>query len=158
MIIDTSVIIAILTNEPERGNFLDAIQGSTINKMSAGSLIELSAVITRKLGGDYAAVAETLLEEFGIGIEPVSTQQAWAGWQAYREYGIGTKSPAKLNFGDCFAYALAKESGEPLLFKGDDFTHTDIVPALKPPPPHEDAAPAPADPQEIHPVVAHQRP
>lgn len=142
MIVDTSVIIAILTGEPERKSFLDAMGRSPSNAMSAGSMIELSAVITRKLGDDYVAPAEQLLSELDIRIEPVSEGQARLGWQAYREYGIGTGHAAKLNFGDCFAYALAKASGEPLLFKGEDFTHTDIMPALKPPPPPADAAPA----------------
>lgn len=142
MIIDTSAIIAILTGEPERDSFLDAIQGSSSNTLSAGSLIELSAVITRKLGDAYSAVAEQLLAELGIRIAPVTDAQGSIGWQAYRDYGIGTGHAARLNFGDCFAYALAKATNEPLLFKGDDFIHTDITPALKPPPPREDAVPA----------------
>ena len=142
MIVDTSAIIAILIGEPERESFLDAMGSSSNIAISAGSMIELSAVITRKLGDGYVAPAKLLLSELDIRIEPVSEAQARIGWRAYQDYGIGTGHAAKLNFGDCFAYALAKVTGEPLLFKGDDFTHTDIVPALTPPPPRADPAPA----------------
>ncbi|KQS01968.1 hypothetical protein ASG11_14230 [Sphingomonas sp. Leaf357] len=130
MIIDTSVIIAILTDEPERARFLDILQDTPDTTISAGSLIELAAVITRKLGSRYIVVAEQLLEQLEIRIAPVSEEQAQIGWRAYQEFGIGTQHPAKLNFGDCFAYALAKATGEPLLFKGDDFSSTDIRSAL----------------------------
>ena len=74
---------------------------------------------------------DDLLREAGITIEPVTEAQARIARQAYRDFGRGSGHPARLNFGDCFAYALARETGETLLFKGDDFTHTDVSPALE---------------------------
>ena len=84
------------------------------------------------MGGNPIAsdAFDDLIKEAGIMIEPVTAEQAHLARRAYRSYGRGSGSPARLNLGDCFAYALAKATGEPLLFKGDDFPHTDIEPAL----------------------------
>lgn len=131
MIIDTSAIMAILLNEPEREPFTKAIGRAPRRLFSAGSWVELAAVLTRGPGRvlDPAYVSR-LIQSLGFEIVPVTVEQAAVGHAAYREYGLGTAHPAHLNFGDCFAYALAKATGEPLLFKGDDFSETDIVSAL----------------------------
>ena len=94
--------------------------------MSAGARIELESVSTRRFRGALDGVIELFLSEFQLLVVPVTGDQALIGRDAYRRYGIGTGHPARLNFGDCFSYALAKAAGEPLLFKGDDFIHTDV--------------------------------
>ena len=129
MIADTSAIVAILTDEPEREQFLHLIKQAPQVRMSAGNWIELSAVITRSMRKDHVLKLDDLMSELAIMIMPVTVEQAIIGHETYRKYGRGTDHPAYLNFGDCFAYALAKETGEPLLFKGDDFVHTDVIPA-----------------------------
>ena len=130
MIVDTSAIIAILRDEPEARSFLEAMATATSLRMSAGSWLELTVVTTR--GGDarIGEAADILLERFDIRIEAVTREIAAIANDGYRKYGRGTRHAADLNFGDCFAYALAKATGEPLLFKGNDFARTDIVPAL----------------------------
>lgn len=130
MILDTSAIVAILRAEPEARPFLDKMRTADMLKMSAGSWLELTAVLTRTADESVAAAADALIERFGVSIESVTQEIAVVARTGYRTYGRGTEHPAKLNFGDCFAYAMAKHTGEPLLFKGDDFGHTDIVPAL----------------------------
>lgn len=134
MIIDTSAIMAILLDEAGHEEFASALGAASIRLLSAGSWIELAAVMTRGPGRFLESTAlDAVISGFEIVVMEVSVEQARIGYEAYRKYGLGTKSPAKLNFGDCFAYALAKSTGEPLLFKGDDFTHTDITPALASP-------------------------
>ena len=122
--------MAILLREPEAAAFTETIVDAPRCALSAGSWIELTAVLTRGHGGRKVEAAERLIEKAGIVIEPVTVEQAETGRQAYRRYGIGAGHPARLNFGDCFAYALARVSGEPLLFKGADFAQTDIVAAI----------------------------
>lgn len=90
--------------------------------------MELATVVTRR-HPQKAHLIETLLRSIRLTIVDVTSEQAWLGREGYRAYGRGSGHPARLNFGDCFAYALAKTTGEPLLFKGDDFVHTDITPA-----------------------------
>jgi ribonuclease VapC len=128
MIVDTSAVIAILANEPERPDFIARMAGTDSCQISAGSLIEISAVITRKHVASDADL-QTLLDITRTSIAPITVEQAWIGYAAYRKFGIGSGHPARLNFGDCFAYALAKATGDPLLFKGDDFAQTDILAA-----------------------------
>jgi len=128
MIVDTSTIMAILLDEPEKPDFIAKLAHATTPLISAGSWIELAAVQVRG-NPHYHSALEQLVAQFGIAIEPVSVRQAELGHAAYREYGIGSGHGARLNFGDCFAYALAKATGEPLLFKGNDFAQTDITPA-----------------------------
>lgn len=128
MIVDTSAIMAILLDEPEKPEFTTKLACASTPLISAGSWIELAAVQIR---GDrrYHSAVERLVARFHISIEPVSVRQAELGHAAYREFGRGSGHPARLNFGDCFAYALAKATGQPLLFKGNDFTQTDIIAA-----------------------------
>lgn len=131
MIVDTSAIIAIVFGESEKDLFLSQLAVAEHPRMSAGSWIELEIVAIRRGTPAIAYEIETLFQTFGIGIEAVSREQARIGREAYRRFGRGIGHRADLNFGDCFAYALAKETGEPLLFKGDDFTHTDVIAAIR---------------------------
>jgi ribonuclease VapC len=128
MIVDTSAIMAIALNEPERNRFFQAIVDASDPAMSAGSWIELGVVLSRRSEPEKTRLIEQFVRDAGIRIEPVTVEQADYGRQAYREFGKGNH-PARLNFGDCFAYALSKATGEPLLFKGDDFARTDVVAA-----------------------------
>jgi ribonuclease VapC len=129
LIVDTSAIMAIILNEPERASFIASFVTADQVRMSAGSWIELAAVLTRRQDPILEAAAADLVARLKFGIEPVSLAQAEFGRAAYKKYGRGTGHPANLNFGDCFAYALSRETGEPLLFKGEDFGQTDIEPA-----------------------------
>lgn len=130
MIVDTSAIIAILRNEPEARSFLEAMSVAPTISMSAGSWLELTVVTTRGGDAQIREGAEILLTRFDVVIEAVTKEIATIANDGYRKYGRGTRHAADLNFGDCFAYALAKATGEPLLFKGDDFARTDILSAL----------------------------
>lgn len=127
MIVDTSAIVAILRAEPEKARFEAAVLDAERCSMSAGSWIELTIIALRR--GIALEAVERYLQISGVAIEPVTVAQAELGRNAYREFGKG-RHPAGLNFGDCFAYALAKSTGRPLLYKGDDFIHTDIAPAV----------------------------
>ena len=124
MIVDSSAIMAIVLREPEHPIFLRLMANAPVRRLSAGTWIELAAVA---VGGKLMATdwLDRALAEYELIIEPVTAEQALIGHAAYRRYGVGSGHRARLNFGDCFAYALAKATGEPLLFKGDDFTHTD---------------------------------
>ena len=133
MIVDTSAVIAILFVEAERDVLIDALLRATARDMSAGSSIELTAVLTRSARGGLQE-ANDILAKLAIDIAPVTIAQARIGQAAYAQYGRGTGHSAGLNFGDCFAYALAKESGRPLLYKGHDFAATDVVAAIRPVP------------------------
>lgn len=128
--VDTSAIIAILRDEPEARSFLEAMSAASTIRMSAGSWLELTVVTTRSGDARISEGADALLARFDVVIEDVTREIATIANHGYRKYGRGTRHAADLNFGDCFAYALAKATDEPLLFKGDDFARTDIVPAL----------------------------
>ena len=139
MIVDTSALIAILRDEPEASVYAQAIEDAPVRRVSAANFLETANVID----GSRDPVASRRLDE---STEPAngepeaadalkarlekSSAQARIAREAYRDFGKGSGHPASLNFGDCFAYALAKSSGEPLLFKGDDFGHSDVTPAL----------------------------
>ena len=127
MIIDTSAIIAILRDEPEAMVFARAIADATVRRVSAVNFVESAVVIDASRDPIATRRFDDFIREANISIEPVTEVQAQIARNAYRDFGRGNGHSAKLNFGDCFAYALAKELGEPLLFKGDDFAHTDIV-------------------------------
>jgi ribonuclease VapC len=128
MVVDTSALIAILLDEPEAARFGRLIATTPRCVMSAGSYVEFGMLAASRRGYD-AATVDAALERWQLGIMPVTPAQARLALGAFHRYGKG-RHAAGLNYGDCFAYALAKERGEPLLFKGDDFARTDIVPAL----------------------------
>lgn len=128
MIIDTSAIVAMLRDEPEAGAFLEKIVRNGGGRISAGSWVEFGPVLAKFGADDVGAKLAPFCASINVTIAPVTAQQAEIGRQAYAEYGKGNHK-ARLNFGDCFAYALAKATGEPMLFKGDDFIHTDIAAA-----------------------------
>lgn len=130
MIVDTSALVAIMRNEPERGAFLAALSSSPA-RMSAVTYFELGIVIDSARDAGASAALDDWMRDFDIGIVPVTQETARLARSAYRTFGKG-HHPARLNFGDCFAYALAQEAGEPLLFKGSDFARTDVQPAIRP--------------------------
>lgn len=130
MIVDTSAIIAIVRIEPERPLLFQALAKARSIRISAGSWVELGVVLARRRDAAMDAELERLLRTYRLQIAPVTEMQAKLAWAAYRTFGVGSGHAARLNFGDCFAYALAKERGEPLLFKGGDFAATDIVAAI----------------------------
>ncbi len=105
------------------------IEKATVRRLSAANYVEAGAVIDRSEDPIASRRLDELIKIAKISIEPVTETQAKLAREAYRDFGKGSGHPAGLNFGDCFAYALAREMGEPLLFKGNDFTHTDISPA-----------------------------
>lgn len=131
MIVDTSALIAILRDERDAISYAKAIANAAVTRISAGNYVETAAVIDASRDPIASRRFDDLLREARIMIEPVTEVQARIAREAYRDFGRGTGHPARLNFGDCFAYALAKAINEPLLFKGDDFTHTDVTPALR---------------------------
>jgi ribonuclease VapC len=126
MIIDTSALIAILRDEPEAREFAIAIADADRRRISAANYLETAIVIDGSRDPIASRSFDDLLREAEIGIEPVTAEQATVARAAYRDFGRGSGHPARLNFGDCFAYALAKIAGEPLLFKGDDFPHAGL--------------------------------
>jgi ribonuclease VapC len=130
MIIDTSALMAILRDEPEAKICALAIDKTTKRRLSAANFVETALVIDGSRDPVASRRFDDLVKEAQIIIEPVTEVQARIAREAYRDFGRASGHPAKLNFGDCFAYALARATSEPLLFKGDDFVHTDIVPAL----------------------------
>jgi len=126
VIIDTSALIAVLRGEPEASDFVAALAESTDSTMSAGSYLEASIVVDANRDPVLSARFDELIDVAAIKIVPFDADTARVARQAYRDYGKGTGHPAGLNLGDCFAYALARITGEPLLCKGNDFVHTDI--------------------------------
>ena len=130
MIVDTSAIMAILLDEPEADVFRNHL-GLYGARLPAGCWVELSAVLTRSNRPQLLEELGIIMQQGGIEVASCSAGQAQIAHDAYRTYGIGSGHKAKLNLGDCFAYALARDTGQPLLFKGDDFVHTDIEPALR---------------------------
>jgi len=130
MIIDTSALIAILRDEPDAKDCALAIERTNNRRLSAANFVETALVIDGSRDPVASRRFDDLIQEAQIIIEPVTEVQARIAREAYRDFGKGSGHPAKLNFGDCFAYALARATGQPLLFRGDDFMHTDVVPAL----------------------------
>lgn len=129
MILDTSPLVAILAGEPDAELYIRAISRAPRCRMSAGSFVELSIVLESQFPVEVLFQCEALFRRVGMVIEPVTVEHAHLARQAFHDFGKG-RHPAGLNFGDCFAYALAKHTGEPLLFKGTDFSRTDILSAL----------------------------
>jgi len=133
VIVDSSAVIALLRGEPEAAAIAEALhlaEAAGGSLISAATYVETGAVVDAKRDPVASRHLDDLLRTASIEIADVTIAQARLARAAYRDFGRGSGHPARLNFGDCFAYALAKESGRPLLFKGNDFTHTDVTPAL----------------------------
>ena len=132
MIIDSSAVLAILFGEDDAPDYAREIDAAEAPRMSAASWLETAIRVDRS-GNPIASNAfDDFVREAELIIEPVTETQVQIARRAWRAYGKGTGHPAKLNFGDCFAYALARGTGEQLLFKGDDFSKTDVDRALEP--------------------------
>jgi ribonuclease VapC len=128
MIVDASALIAILRSEPDAMPMMTTLDRAPMRRISAATYVEAGIVADRARDPVLSLRLDQFLRESEIVIEPVTVRQAEIARAAYRDFGKG-RHRANLNFGDCFAYALAKEKNEPLLFKGDDFCHTDVEPA-----------------------------
>jgi ribonuclease VapC len=130
MVIDSSALLAILLAEPEAAEFLRTIKSTRMRRISAAGFLETGMVLRRDDSGQRQKLFEELIVALRLSIEPVTEQQARAALEAFGVYGKGHGHSAALNFGDCLAYALAKVCAEPLLFKGNDFSQTDIQKAV----------------------------
>ena len=130
MIVDTSALVAILKHEPEEAMFLDRLLAEPGVKLSAASYFEFGMVVDGWRNEAASHAVDLLLDRIEAEVRPVTADTAREAREAYRRFGKRNHH-AQLNFGDCFAYALARETGEPLLFKGDDFARTDVEPVLK---------------------------
>lgn len=130
MIIDTSALIAILRAEDDASDMALAIERAQIRKISAANYLETAVVIDASRDPVASRRFDELVDTAELRVESVTHDQARIARDAYRDFGKGSGHKADLNFGDCFAYALAKSTGKALLFKGTDFSHTDITPAL----------------------------
>ena len=125
MVIETSVIVGILFGEAEAEVFAELIEADPVRLVSVASALEASIVVESELGAEGGRELDGLFQTAVNMIEPVTLEQQAAERHAFRHFGKG-RHPAALNFGDCFSYALSKTTGEPLLFKGEDFTRTDV--------------------------------
>lgn len=132
MIVDTSALICIHQGEADAAKFIDALINTRVKRISAGSLLETYLIADSHQPRRVSGRLDRLIADIDVEIVPVDQEQVLLARAAYRDYGKGSGHPAGLNFGDCFAYALARRMHEPLLFKGDDFGHTDIEAALTP--------------------------
>ena len=132
MVVETSAVLAILLDEPEAAEFAQLIEDDPAPVISAASVVEAGIVLISRHGLDARDDLRDFLEQGGLQVEPVTAEQAELALDAYQRYGKG-RHRAGLNFGDCFAYALCQATGQPLLFKGQDFSQTDIaiVPRLR---------------------------
>lgn len=130
MVLDTSAIIAAITNEPDAARYRAAMHGAESVMISALAVLETKIVLFARLGPEAVEFFDELLEKAGIVVVPFDDGMASAAFDAYRRFGKGQGHPAQLNIIDCAVYALAKSRSLPLLFKGDDFARTDIGSAL----------------------------
>lgn len=126
MVLDTSALLAILLDEPERRSFSEAIDAAERRLLSAANFVEASMILESRHGADGVRELDRLLTVAQVELVAVDREQALAAREAFRAYGKG-RHPAGLNYGDCFAYALATVRAEPLLFKGNDFGATDVM-------------------------------
>lgn len=126
MVIDTSALLAILLDEPERRAFNEALEAAESRAMSTATFVEVSIVIESRFGAEGLRDLDLFIERAGITLVSVDSDQAHAARRAFSQFGKG-RHPAGLNYGDCFSYALASVLGEPLLYKGQDFRHTDVM-------------------------------
>lgn len=125
MVIDTSVVLAILQREPERHSFIEAIESADSTRISVGSFVETSIVIESRYGTEGLRDLDRFISRANIELIPIDKEQGHLARSAFSRFGKG-RHRAGLNFGDCFSYAAAISLGEPLLCKGDDFIHTDV--------------------------------
>jgi ribonuclease VapC len=131
IVVDTSVIACLFLEEEEAQRFAGALEKASAVAFSAASYLEMSIVLRARLAlPDLTQRIDQLISDGGIRIDPVTVEQARIARDAHARFGKGSGHPAQLNFGDCFSYALARALDAPLLFKGNDFSHTDIRPAL----------------------------
>lgn len=130
MVIDSSALVALLLGEPESPAFTQAIAAAAVRQVSAASYLETAIVMTGRLGSSARDVVNRLVDELSLEIIPFSREQAELALSAYRRFGRGSGHPARLSFGDCFTYALAAQTGESVLFKGGDFSHTELPLAI----------------------------
>jgi ribonuclease VapC len=126
MIVDSSAMVAVIKREPDWPSLMNRMESADYLRISAASYLETAIVLDSRRDPVMSAGLDDLLDDTKIVIEPVTAAQAKIARQAYRDYGKGSGHPAGLNFGDCFTYALAREKREPVLWKGDDFGHTDL--------------------------------
>jgi ribonuclease VapC len=129
MVVDTSALVAIFLLEPEAEQFAQRIVEAPSAAISVANLLEAGIILDSRIGHEDSSELDEFIANVGLEVEPVTVAQVRIARYAYRTYGRGNH-PAGLNFGDCFAYALAKITGLPLLFKGDDFAQTDVTPAI----------------------------
>ena len=130
MIVDSSAMVSVIKREPDWRELAGAMNSAKNLSMSAASYLETAVVVDGLRNPAQSARLDELIEEIKMVIEPVTAEQARVARQAYRDYGKGSGHPAGLNFGDCFSYALAREKREPILFKGEDFSKTDLRAAV----------------------------
>lgn len=130
MIVDSSAVVAVVRGEPDAATLTEAMLRAGRLRMSAATYLETAIVVEARRDPVTARVVDNILSRFGVELEAFTAEQAEIARAAYRDFGKGSGHPARLNFGDCIAYALAKATGEPLLYTGDDFGHTDIRSAL----------------------------
>ena len=128
MIVDSSAVLAVLYREPDAARYETAIATAQDCSMSVANVLETSIVVESRGGTVAGRELDAFLDRAGIALVPVTAEHVEAARHAWRRFGKGNHRAA-LNFGDCLAYALAKTTGEPLLFKGEDFIHTDVEPA-----------------------------
>ena len=129
MVVDTSALVAILFDEPDRARYTRAVASAAVRAVSAATLVETSIVVEARLGPAGGRELDLLLHRAEVQVVPVDPHQAELARHAWRRFGKG-RHVAALDYGDCFSYALAVDRNEPLLFKGDDFSRTDLVAAL----------------------------
>ena len=128
--VDTSAVLTILFGEPEAATYAQSIESDPAPLISAASVFEAGIVLLRRHGPEALSDLQDLIKQGGLQIEPVTVEQAELALDAYQRFGKGRHS-ASLNFGDCFTYALAKAMRQPLLFKGNDFSQTDLTAVLQ---------------------------
>jgi ribonuclease VapC len=131
MIVDTSALVAILRDEDDASAYAHALAMAATKRISAGTLLETTIVVDANRDPVLSGRLDDLVTEAALEVVPVTRRHVDIARRAYRDFGRGSGHPAALNFGDCFAYALAREAGEPLLYKGEDFGHTDVAPVLQ---------------------------
>lgn len=132
MIVDTSALVAMIRAEEDAERYSDVIRRSDVARLSSANYVELAVVIDGPRDPIASGALDAVLDAYHIQIEPLTLAQARIARVAYQHFGKGSGHPARLNMGDCFAYALARDLGEALLFKGDDFTLTDIELVIEP--------------------------